>query len=57
MGNSINGQLKIVNFEYLVDYDNHNNPLYQTVARELEEGIKESMAGRDDVVIKVLNLT
>lgn len=56
MPNSINGQMKIVNFEYLQEYDNHDGQLYKALTRELEEGIKEAI-GQSDVAVKVLNLT
>lgn len=43
--------------EFLDEYNDHNSPIYTTIAREIELGIKESLQDYKNVNIKVLNLT
>lgn len=53
----MNGKFKIENHEFLEEYMNHNSPVYQTIAREIQEGIMESLSEYQNVHVKVLNLT
>lgn len=53
----MNGRLKIENMEFLDQYNDHGSFIYQTLAREIEEGIKESLEDYKDANVKVLNLT
>lgn len=55
--NALNGRLKIENMEFLEQYSDHNSAIYQTLAREIEEGVAESLNAYKDVHVKVLNLT
>lgn len=57
MPNSVDGQMKIVNTEFLEEYKDHDSHIYQTISREIEEGLMESMEEYSDVHVKVLNLT
>lgn len=43
--------------EFLEEYKDHNSPIYQTIAREIELGLMESMQDYKNIHIKVLNLT
>lgn len=54
--NSLDGQLRIANVEYLEEYGDHTSPIYKTITRELASDIKESL-GDDSLNVKVLNLT
>lgn len=53
----MNGKLKIENMEFLEEYKDHNSFIYQTLTREIEEGIRESLHEYDDIKVKVLNLS
>lgn len=53
----MNGKLKIENHEFLEEYKDHNSPIYQTIAREIEQGIMESLDDYENIHVKVLNLT
>lgn len=55
--NSVNGRFKIENTEFLEEYSNHNSPIYQTIVREIESGLMESLQDYNDVHVKVLNLS
>lgn len=55
--NSMNGKFKIENHEFLEEYMNHNSPIYQTIAREIEQGVMESLSEYENIRVKVLNLT
>lgn len=54
--NALAGRLRITNLEYLNEYADHTTPLYQSITRELESDIKESLQD-DTVIVKVLNIT
>lgn len=59
--NSLEGQLKITNHEFINEYNDHNSPIYQRITTELMEGIKEVLSTTTDIVdeinVKILNLT
>lgn len=55
--NSMNGRFKIENHEFNEEYKDHSSPIYQTIAREIEEGIMESLNEYENIHVKVLNLT
>lgn len=55
--NSMNGKFKIENHEFLPEYEDHNSPIYQTIAREIELGLMESLNEYQNIHVKVLNLT
>lgn len=55
--NSMNGRFKIENHEFNEEYKDHNSPIYQTIAREIEQGIMESLNEYKNIHVKVLNLT
>lgn len=57
--NSVNGRFKIENTEFLDEYRDHDSPIYQTIAREIEAGLLESLHDYkdDNVHVKVLNLS
>lgn len=55
--NSANGKLKIENTEFLDEYKDHESPIYQTISREIEAGLMESLQEFNNVHVKVLNLT
>lgn len=47
--------------EFLNEYRDHNSPIYMTIKRELEDGIKDALLSNDqtshDINVKVMNLT
>lgn len=47
--------------EFLDEYRNHNSPIYMTIKRELEDGIKDALLSNHnighDITVKVMNLT
>lgn len=53
----MNGRFKIENHEFNEEYKDHNSPIYQTIAREIEQGIMESLDEYQNIHVKVLNLT
>lgn len=53
----MNGRLKIENMEFLDQYSDHSSFIYQTLTREIEEGLGYSLADYNDAIVKVLNLT
>lgn len=53
----MNGRFKIENHEFIEEYKDHNSPIYQTIAREIEQGIVESLNEYKNIHVKVLNLT
>lgn len=55
--NSVNGKFKIDNHEFLEEYKDHNSPIYQTIAREIEAGLMESLHDYKNVHVKVVDLT
>lgn len=55
--NAVDAQFKIVNAEFLKEYANHDNYEYQTVAKEIEIGIMESLQDFKSAKVRVLNLT
>lgn len=57
MPNSANGKLKIDNTEFLEEYKDHNSPIYQTITREIEDGLMEAFKDYKTAHVKVLNLT
>lgn len=55
--NSMNGRLKIENVDFLEEHKDPNSFIYQTLSREIEEGIRESLHEYDDIKVKVMNLS
>lgn len=53
----MNGRFKIENHAFNEEYKDHNSPIYQTIAREIEQGITESLNEYENIHVKVLNLT
>lgn len=53
----MNGKFKIENTEFSDEYKDHNSPIYQTITREIELGLMESLQEYKNVHVKVLNLT
>lgn len=57
----MDGKLTISNMEFLNEYRDHNSPIYMTIKRELEDGIKDALLSNDqtshDINVKVMNLT
>lgn len=53
----MNGKLKIENMDFLDEYKDHSSFIYETLSREIEEGIKESLHEYSDVKVKVLDLS
>lgn len=47
--------------EFLNEYRDHNSPIYKTIKRELEDGIKDALLTNHqighDINVKVMNLT
>lgn len=54
--NSLEGKIRITNVEYLEEYNDHQSPIYMTLTREIENGLKESLTDKS-LNVKVLNLT
>lgn len=55
--NSLKGQLRIENGEYLEEYKDPNSFIYQTITREIGEGIKDALNEYSNVNVKILKLT
>lgn len=53
---SLDGQLKIENFEYLDEYANTSSPLFRAMARDFEQKLESSLADSRIVRVKVLKM-
>lgn len=59
--NTLEGQITLTNLEFLNEYNDHESPIYESLTRELEENIKDSLTSRnggdrDEIFVKVMNL-
>lgn len=57
--NTLEGQITLSNFEYLEEYSDHNSPIYQSLASDLERDIKESLFPgfpSDEINVKVMSM-
>lgn len=55
--NSVDGKFKIVNSEFLDEFNDHDSAAYQTMAKDIEAGIMESLQDYKSALVKVFNLT
>lgn len=56
VNNSLEGQLKIENFEYLDEYSNESSPLFQAMAKDFEQKLVSSLADSRIIRVKVLKM-
>lgn len=53
----MDGKFKIVNSEFLDEYNDHNSDAYQNTVKDIEAGIMESLQDYKSALVKVFNLT
>lgn len=53
---SLDGQLKIENFEYLDEYANESSPMFKVMAKDFEQKLESSLSDSRIIRVKVLKM-
>lgn len=53
---SLDGQLKIENFEYMDDYANESSPMFKAMAKDFEQKLESSLSDSRIIRVKVLKM-
>lgn len=53
---SLDGQLKIENFEYMDDYANEFSPMFKAMAKDFEQKLESSLSDSRIIRVKVLKM-